>query len=275
LAARSESSKNRLLNSLSPDSSASSEPPASPLTAATKETANAQNIVPTKRADHSKDKTIHTISGWRRWALWPVTTLFGLWCRSVQFHLETGSLEALRDPEHATISIVWHNRLFLVPEIFRRFRKHRPLYALVSASRDGAWLTDFFASVGMRAVRGSSSRRGREAVTSLIEELRAGNDIGITPDGPRGPRYDFKHGAITVARRTRAPIVLIGVAFESAWELRSWDRFVIPKPFSRVRGYARLTPLPEDKTDDEVAAFLRAQLFVNNPELDSSKPTIV
>ncbi|HEY9154683.1 MAG TPA: lysophospholipid acyltransferase family protein, partial [Opitutaceae bacterium] len=244
-------------------------------TAGVVEDGNALNIRPTKRAEHSKDKTIHTISGWRRWVLWPVTTLFGLWCRSIQFDLEPGSLEALRDPEHSTISVVWHNRLFLVPEIFRRFRQERPLYALVSASRDGAWLTDFFSSVGMRAVRGSSSRRGREAVTSLIEELRAGNDIGITPDGPRGPRYDFKHGAITVARRTRSPVVLIGVAYESAWELRSWDRFVVPKPFSRVRGYARLTPFPESKTDDELALYLRELMFAINPELDRSKPTVV
>jgi lysophospholipid acyltransferase (LPLAT)-like uncharacterized protein len=189
--------------------------------------------------------------------------------------LEPGSLEALRDPVDPTISILWHDRLFLTPEIFRRYRQHRPLYALISASKDGAWLADFFAIVGIRAVRGSSSRRGREAVTALIEELRAGHDLGITPDGPRGPRHEFKHGAITVARRTRAPIVLVSVAFESAWQLRSWDRFIIPKPFSRVRAYARLTPLPEGKTDEELAAFLRDQLLAISPEIGAPETPII
>jgi len=170
---------------------------------------------------------------------------------------------------------MWHNRLFLMAELFRRFRKERPLYALISASRDGAWLTDFFAIVGIQAVRGSSSRRGREALTALIEEIRAGHDLGITPDGPRGPCYEFKAGAVTVARRTRAPIALVGVAFESAWELRSWDRFIIPKPFSRTRAYVRLRALPEGQSEEALTAYLSQELHAISPSIEQPKMQII
>ena len=88
---------------------------------------------------------------------------------------------------------------------------------------------------GLRATRGSSSRLGREAATALVEVQREGNDIGITPDGPRGPCYDFKPGAVIVPRRTGAPLLLVGGEFDPAWRMRSWDRFYLPVPFSRVR----------------------------------------
>ena len=91
---------------------------------------------------------------------------------------------------------------WLAAEIVRRYRQGRTPYALVSASQDGAWLTAFFSLVGLRTVRGSSSRFGREAANELVEIMRAGRDIGITPDGPRGPRYEIKPGAIIVPRRT-------------------------------------------------------------------------
>ncbi len=130
---------------------------------------------------------------------------------------------------------LWHNRLFLGAEIFRRFRTRRPTYALISASKDGAWLEAFFEVVGMRTVRGSSSKLGREAAMALIDVLRRGNDIGITPDGPRGPAYEVKPGGLIVTRRAHAPLLLLGGIFDSAWQLPSWDRFYVPKPFSRVR----------------------------------------
>mgnify|MGYP001550187628 FL=1 len=162
--------------------------------------------------------------------------------------------------------VLWHNRLFLASEIFRRFRVGRPAYALVSASQDGAWLTAFFSLAGMRTVRGSSSRLGREAATALVEVLREGHDIGITPDGPRGPCYDFKAGALIVTRRTKTPLLLIGAEFSSAWHLRSWDRFVLPKPFSRVRMRCDYVPASELEPRDEAAARIAARLRTLNPD---------
>lgn len=166
--------------------------------------------------------------------------------------------------------VLWHNRLFLATEIHRRYRPHRPLYALISASKDGALLTAFFAMVGgMHAVRGSSSNFGREAVSTLVEVLRAGHDIGITPDGPRGPCYDFKAGAVIVPRRTGAPVLLIGGEFESAWRLPSWDRFYLPRPFSRVRMRCELIENDRLTDRDAAAALIQARLLALNPDPDA------
>lgn len=163
--------------------------------------------------------------------------------------------------------VLWHNRLFLAAEIFRRYRHPKPMYALVSASQDGAWLTAFFSLIGLQAVRGSSNNLGREAATALVGVMRAGGDVGITPDGPRGPIYQFKPGALIVARLTRTPLLLIGADFEAAWRLRkAWDGFYLPKPFSRVRMRCELVPVEALADRDAAVARLQARLNALNPD---------
>lgn len=215
---------------------------------------------------------MHEISGWRRLVLWPFGLLVQLWGRSLRFETSPGDLQAYTKRDGPVAMVLWHNRLFLSAEIVRRFRGGRPAYALVSASQDGAWLTAFFSLAGVRTVRGSSSRLGREAANALVEMIRAGHDIGITPDGPRGPRYELKPGAVIVARRTRTPILLIGARFSSAWRLRSWDRFYVPKPFSRVRMHCEVI-MPDQLADrDAGLELLRSRLLALNP--DAPEPDV-
>lgn len=190
--------------------------------------------------------------------LWPFGLLLRLWGMSLRFETSPEERRIYAKKDEPVAMVLWHNRLFLAAEIVRRFRGGRPAYALVSASQDGAWLTAFFSLAGLRTIRGSSSRLGREAATALVDTLRAGHDIGITPDGPRGPCYDVKPGAVIVARRTRTPLLLIGGEFESAWRLRSWDRFYLPKPFSRVRMRSELI-LPDQLADREAGLELLRQ----------------
>jgi lysophospholipid acyltransferase (LPLAT)-like uncharacterized protein len=209
---------------------------------------------------------VHEISGWRRLVLWPFGLLLKLWGMSLRFDLTPEDRANYMKKDQPVAIVLWHNRLFLAAEIVRRFRQGRPAYALVSASQDGAWLTAFFSLAGMRTVRGSSSRLGREAATALVEMLRAGHDVGITPDGPRGPCYDLKPGSVIVARRTRAPVLLVGGEFTSAWRLGSWDRFFVPKPFSRVRMRCEVL-LPEQLADrDAGLALMRERLLAINPD---------
>lgn len=188
---------------------------------------------------------------------------------SLRFELSPDDLRAYTKKDEPVAMVLWHNRLFLAAEIVRRFRGGRPAYALVSASQDGAWLTAFFSLAGLRTVRGSSSRLGREAATALVDALRQGHDIGITPDGPRGPCYEMKPGGVIVARRTRAPILLIGGEFSSAWRLKSWDRFYLPKPFSRVRMRCEVVS-PDELADRDIAvARLHERLLALNPDRDA------
>ena len=102
--------------------------------------------------------------------------------------------------------------------------------ALISASGDGAWLAAFIQQLGMRPVRGSRYNRGAQAVRELMKVLADGGDIAVTPDGSRGPMYDMKAGAVAVALKTGAPIVLLSFNFNGAWRLKSWDRFYILIP---------------------------------------------
>jgi lysophospholipid acyltransferase (LPLAT)-like uncharacterized protein len=186
--------------------------------------------------------------------------------RSLRFETTPEDLRAYTKKDVPVAIVLWHNRLFLAAEIVRRYRQGRPAYALVSASKDGAWLTAFFSLAGMRTVRGSSSRLGREAATALVDVLRAGYDVGITPDGPRGPCYEAKPGGIIVARRTQAPLLLIGAEFESAWQLRSWDRFFIPRPFSRVRMRCEVVTSDQLADRDAATAAIQARLRALNPD---------
>ena len=133
------------------------------------------------------------------------------------------------------IYILWHNRFFTVPPAWERLcGAHRKTVALTSASHDGDMVARAMAVFGLGAIRGSSSRRAVAALVGLKRALLEGLDVCITPDGPRGPRYKIQPGFIKLAESTGAPIIPIHVRFSSAWRLKTWDRFVIPKPFSRV-----------------------------------------
>lgn len=132
------------------------------------------------------------------------------------------------------IWIFWHNRLFIIPWAYRKALGDRKGAALTSASKDGEIVAAFLARFRIRAVRGSSSRRGVAALIELIRLVREGYTIGITPDGPRGPRYTLNPGVITLAEKTGAAICPVRVHYSSYWQLGSWDGFMIPKPFSRV-----------------------------------------
>ncbi len=205
--------------------------------------------------------------GWRRLLAWPLAMFIQAWNRSLRWETTPEDFAPFERYDLPVAFTLWHNRLFVIAEVARRYRSKRRVHALVSASRDGAWLDAFFTASGLACVRGSSSKLGREAAGVLIDVLRQGGDIGITPDGPRGPLYDLKAGAVIVTRRGRAAMVLVGIDYSSFWTLRSWDRFIVPKPFSRVRMRSRLV-LPEDLEAhrDDVIPWLKAQLHEINPD---------
>ena len=206
------------------------------------------------------------INGWQRLLARPLGVIANLWMMSLRFELSPESKRALTKTDVPIAFIVWHNRLFLVGEIYRRYRAGRTIRALVSASKDGAWLAEFLDIVGMGCVRGSSSFNARESATLLINALKQGHDIGITPDGPRGPMYDFKGGGMIVARRARTTVAIFGAEFERARRLRSWDRFYLPYPFSRVRLHCRLVPPDELARRDMTLGVMGNRLRELNPD---------
>lgn len=210
---------------------------------------------------------VNEVTGWRWLLLWLLAAVLRGWCRTLRFEVSDADRERLTKSDEPVAVVLWHNRLFLSPEFFRRFRTRRRVHGLVSASKDGAWLAALYRLVGIVPVRGSSSSFGREAGRTLIDVMREGHDIGITPDGPRGPRYQVAPGVLVVTRRVEAPMVLIGAEFTRAWKLNSWDRFYVPVPFSRiiVRGTVLPAKNPEGSRPD--AESVRAALQAINPDL--------
>lgn len=204
--------------------------------------------------------------GWRRALLRLLALLLRLWTRTLRFEMDAATRALLTKSDVPVALVLWHNRLFVSAEYFRRCRTRRPVAGLVSASRDGAWLAAFYRLVGIEPVRGSSSNYGREAARRLIEKMRAGYDLGITPDGPRGPMYTVEPGALVVARRVGAPLVLLGIDYTRAWRLRSWDRFYVPWPFSRVRWRGTLLETQGAGGARLDADTVRAALLAINPD---------
>lgn len=125
----------------------------------------------------------------------------------------------------------WHGKM--LPLLWRHRKRNTAI--LISEHGDGEIIARIAHSLGYRSVRGSSSRGGERALLGTVRELEDGRDVAFTPDGPRGPLESFAPGALIVAQRSGAPLVLISVDAARAWRLKSWDRFLIPKPFARVR----------------------------------------
>jgi lysophospholipid acyltransferase (LPLAT)-like uncharacterized protein len=129
------------------------------------------------------------------------------------------------------IFCLWHNRLAISMLVHRRHP--RKLAALVSASKDGALLAAVMGRFGVEQVRGSTSRRGPQALLEMSSRAKLGYDLAVTPDGPRGPRYVVQKGVIALAQVTGLAIVPVTCNTRRKICLKSWDGFQIPLPFSR------------------------------------------
>jgi hypothetical protein len=129
-----------------------------------------------------------------------------------------------------SIICLWHGQMLTL------FAHHRDLdvAVLISEHRDGEIIARVLRAFGYRTVRGSTSRGGGRALLELVATLNRGEEISITPDGPRGPRHQFAPGALIASQRSGAPIVGVVAHVSRAWRLKSWDAFEIPKPFARI-----------------------------------------
>jgi hypothetical protein len=128
--------------------------------------------------------------------------------------------------------------------------------ALVSASKDGAFLAAILQRYGMQPVRGSSSRRGSQAMLELTSLVEDGYCLAITPDGPRGPRYEIQRGVISLAQITGAPIIPVSTRMSRKITLKSWDGFQIPLPFAQCTiTFGEPMNVPRDAPEEERAKF--------------------
>jgi lysophospholipid acyltransferase (LPLAT)-like uncharacterized protein len=178
---------------------------------------------------------INQLSGSQKILIWIGSRLIRLLCATLRYRI-TDEAGFFKGAELGPVIIlIWHNRILGAPVVFEsRYRNRKGLLVLTSASRDGAFLSEMVGRFGMGSIRGSSSRRGAAALLDIFRSVRDGYDLCITPDGPRGPRYKLGEGAILVSQRGKTPILPVYIEYSACWRLKSWDGFMIPKPFSKV-----------------------------------------
>lgn len=174
-------------------------------------------------------------------------------CGTLRFYQEDepGARPADLYPAEPGVYVFWHRALLLAAYRYRGLG----IRILISASFDGELIARVVERLGFAPVRGSSSRGGAAGLLALTRARLAGHKTAITADGPRGPVYLAKPGASAVARRAGSTASCFYLHAEKSWLLHSWDRFVIPKPFSRVhvRWQAPLDPAACDSAGDAAA----------------------
>lgn len=206
------------------------------------------------------------LSTWFHFRLVPFlgAHLLKLWMGTLRVRFE--GFEAVReivDRDERFILTFWHRRLVMMPLAYpflrRRGSEARGVAILASDSRDGERSTATWSYFRIHAVRGTASDDGAKALVRMIRAVKEGWDFGITPDGPRGPRQQLKPGVLALARKTGSWIVPVCVAADRAIELKTWDRMVLPLPFSTV--IVRYgAPSRPSEDDAEAGAALEATL---------------
>jgi lysophospholipid acyltransferase (LPLAT)-like uncharacterized protein len=158
-------------------------------------------------------------------------------------------VEAILDGGKNYIHAFWHGHLLLMPLAY----PGRRMAIMISEHRDGEYIALTMERFGHRTVRGSTTSGGVAALRGAVKLAREGYDLGFTPDGPRGPRHEAQAGVVMAARLSRLPIVPVSFACSSAKVLQSWDRFVVPRPFSRgVFLYGEPIHVPERADRKEI-----------------------
>lgn len=153
-----------------------------------------------------------------------------LWFKTCRVTVINGEREREWRKQHPMFYALWHRHV--VWTIY--FWRWRGGFFLASSSKDGEWAVGVIRAFRNWAVRGSSTRGGRNATAGMVAELQAGRSGGLLPDAPKGPARKAKIGALVVAQRAQVPIVPVAMACEHGWRLRNWDRTIVPRPFTRM-----------------------------------------
>ncbi|MRI59358.1 MAG: hypothetical protein C6H99_07625 [Epsilonproteobacteria bacterium] len=164
-------------------------------------------------------------------------------------------------PDEPLIIAFWHGNLLMQPFLYKRVRPKRKVWVMISEHFDGELIARIISYFGFGAVRGSPKKGGAKALIGALRKLKEGDDVAITPDGPRGPIYSVAPGIVALAQKSGAYIVPFAYRCDRCWRLGSWDRFMIPKPFSTIDFYVG-EPLKIDGMEQEEAkAFIKDQML--------------
>ncbi|AXH13289.1 lysophospholipid acyltransferase family protein [Halarcobacter bivalviorum] len=160
------------------------------------------------------------------------------------------------DENESFVVAFWHGELLMQPFNYRKLKLNGKVSALISQHKDGEAITRTVEYLGIHSIRGSSSKGGAKALISAIKEIKAKNDVAITPDGPRGPRHSVADGIVAISKKTNARILIFNYKATKYWQFNSWDKFVLPKPFGTLE------------------FFIQEPLDISNMEMEEAKELI-
>ena len=161
--------------------------------------------------------------------------------------------------EGQCIAVTWHGELFISPQVYRKLRKDQPTSAIISQHFNGELISKTLGLFKIKGLRGSSKRGAKSVLISAIKAIKNGETIMITPDGPRGPKKSMSDGAVALALRSKLPIMVVNYQPNAYWQLKSWDGFLIPKPFSKIDIYHKIIQL-DGMEREEAKKHLQAEM---------------
>ncbi|MGG7073472.1 lysophospholipid acyltransferase family protein [Campylobacter sp. 9BO] len=170
-------------------------------------------------------------------------------------------------PQDGCVVIFWHGRLAFMSFAYLRywskdFGGKKAGKVIISDHRDGELITKIIKFFGIKTIRGSSSRGGAKALIEALREIKNGTDVIITPDGPRGPRHSVADGAVVIAQKTKREIYALNYEASSFWELKSWDKMIIPKPFCTINFSLSKPFSVTDMSQDDAKELIQNKLWL-------------
>lgn len=191
----------------------------------------------------------------RKLALWFIPPIGTLLIRLIyltntkRFHLPQTI------PTEPVIFAFWHGDLLMQPYLYYQFRTTPKANVLISDHFDGQIIASIMRYFKLGTIHGSTTRGGAKVLIQGLKSLSEGYDIGITPDGPKGPRHEMSDGAVIMAQKRHAKVIVYSCVPSKFWQLPSWDRFTVPKPFGTLDFYAS-EPIDVDGLEIEAAKAL-------------------
>jgi len=160
--------------------------------------------------------------------------------------------------ESRALFAFWHGNMVVGWLLARALFPAKEVTAVVSLSKDGGALADTLEQCGFSLIRGSSSKGGEQVKNAMLQVLERDGIVVFTPDGPRGPLNQFKYGALRLASSNKIPLLFAEISYSKKWQLKSWDRFEIPKPFSKTTVTLHQLELPIFQSEEELHAYTTA-----------------
>lgn len=164
--------------------------------------------------------------------------------------------------QEQSIVVCWHGELLMSPQAYRYYHKKQLASGIISRHFDGEMIARILMYFSIAPLRGSSSRGAKQVLLEAFRALKKGDDLLVTPDGPRGPRHSISDGAIALAHKAKAPVLTVNYIPKAYWQLGSWDKFVIPKPFTTIDFYLENVSL-EGMEMDEARKFLSDKMLAH------------